>query len=253
MPLYKILLVFWLSVTSLPLSAHTEPEDKTIYIAASFYPPYTEETLLNGGFTLDICRAALKHAGYEVEVIFRPWKRALGETAEGRWDALAVAFYSPQRAETMHFSAPIWVAEGAFAAHKDRIHPVATIEDYRDLRIGVEVGAAFQIMMDDRGIQTEAVRQIKQNIQKLLINRLDLMLSAKAYTQYVLNTEFPAEVREQIVLLNPSFNQSDLHLLFSKQRPDYKALTEQFNHGLRIIRENGEFEAILQLHNMQIK
>ena len=52
--------------------------DTTLTFGTSEWEPYLSETLPNGGVTADITKAAFKRAGYDAQVRFTEWNRAIG-------------------------------------------------------------------------------------------------------------------------------------------------------------------------------
>src|SRR5512135_1016935 len=70
-------------------------------------PPY--EFLENGrptGFNIELMRAVAEVMGFDVEFRLGPWSKVRDELEQGKIDALAGMYYSPQRAQLLDFSVP---------------------------------------------------------------------------------------------------------------------------------------------------
>lgn len=62
--------------------------NQKIVVTCTEWEPYTSEKLLNGGFLIELTVESLKRVGYDVEVKYLPWARALDEVKNGRYQAL---------------------------------------------------------------------------------------------------------------------------------------------------------------------
>ena len=67
---------------ALPAGAAERP----LRLVATEFPPYTGSALPGGGVACEVTRAALRQAGREMELSFRPWARALLEFQRGDHD-----------------------------------------------------------------------------------------------------------------------------------------------------------------------
>ena len=85
--------------------------ERKLEIATTEYPPYYGKDLENGGFMTEIVVEVFKRAGYDAEIKFLPWKRAL----EGRRRRLDGRLRRPGPRG--------WSASGALAASQGRGRP----------------------------------------------------------------------------------------------------------------------------------
>ena len=67
--------------------------DKTLKLAATEYPPFYGKELKDHGFITEIIATAFERSGYQINVKFLPWKRALEKTKDGAYDGVFVQFY----------------------------------------------------------------------------------------------------------------------------------------------------------------
>jgi polar amino acid transport system substrate-binding protein len=81
----------------------------------------------------------------------------------------------------------------------------------------------------------------------LLNHRIDIVISKEWVAQYVLQSEFTADLIAQLdsspeIVEPPSYD----YLLFSKLRPNAQNLMEAFNSGLKKLRASGRYDVILE-------
>ena len=86
---------------------------RLVKMATAPWAPYYSPDLPNGGYIPDITREAFKRVGYDFEVEYMPWKRALEMSRKGRYDGILGVFYSEERGEYFIFSLPNGPAAGA--------------------------------------------------------------------------------------------------------------------------------------------
>ena len=95
-------------------------------------PPPLPEKAVKGlrGFDFEVATAAFELLGYEVDIEFLPWKRALAYARLGKVAGILTCAYTKERAEFMAFSDPISVFINGFYARKGHNETApALIED----------------------------------------------------------------------------------------------------------------------------
>ncbi|WP_447590949.1 substrate-binding periplasmic protein [Aquipseudomonas campi] len=149
------------------------------------YPPYLWRDPQNPqkliGANADLITHIGEAIGVKMEVIYTgPWSRAQDEVRTGRADALAGAFITLSRLETMDYVHPaffitpsvVWVRQG----HE---FPYSSWEDLRGLKGGTlvnnSVGQAFDAYAK-ANLNLEPVPGLTQAFQKLLLGRTDYVL-----------------------------------------------------------------------------
>ncbi len=81
--------------------------DRVVQLASTEYPPYYSETMEGKGFITQIIATAFAESGYEIEVTFLPWARAMESTKAGRYDGLFTVWYREDRTEFFAYSDPL--------------------------------------------------------------------------------------------------------------------------------------------------
>ena len=224
---------------------------KRVMLAATEYSPYYGQQLPNQGVITEIIREAFKQNGYEAQIKFLPWKRALEMNRRGEVDALYTAWYREERNQWFAFSDPLPIAnEIGFFKRIDRTISYRTIEDLRPFKIGIVRGYSNPPEFDRAGLVTEAVTEDRLNIKKLAVGRIDFVLIDKIIGLHIINIEVPESARI-LEWLHPPLKIEEQYLIFSKKAQDYEKKRMDFNRGLRQIIAEGTVKAIIAKHGFK--
>ena len=119
--------------------------DKIIILAhETSWAPHYGKDLKQGGYTVEIIREALKRVGYELETVWRPWKRAQVEAARGDYDGLGASYYNEERANEFAYSDPITTAtEVVFFKRTEDDIKYSKLEDLKPYKIGTGFGYGY--------------------------------------------------------------------------------------------------------------
>lgn len=204
-----------------------------------------------GGYLVEVTEEALKRVGYTASIQFGPWKRALLQTSMvGEYDVLLGAYHTEERAQTMAYSEPIGKVEVGLLALKESYIHYATLSDLTPYVIGRIRGAAVSKAFDEASyLQLEDVTRIEQNIQKLLVGRVELIVDKKQQLLSIIQTEYP-DAMNKVEFLEPPLRTSFFYNAFPKNRPDALKHLEDFNRGLKAIQDDGTYAKILEKHGI---
>ncbi len=221
-------------------------QGRTVVLAnETIWAPYYGKELENGGYTTEIIRQALKKVGYELKIAWLPWARALYSAKHGKYNGLGTCYFNDERAENFAFTDPIGNTEIAFFILKGRNIKYSAMEDLKPYIIGTTRGYAYpEVFTSATYLQTENASNLVLNIRKLLNGRVDLIIASKKVVRYLLQTKFPKEINS-LEAVSPPLKTVPLHVAFSKARKDHKRKVKAFNRGLKAIKDDGTFEAIL--------
>ena len=224
---------------------------KQVMLAATEYSPYYGRQLPNQGVISEIIREAFKQNGYEAQIKFLPWKRALEMTRRGEVDALYTAWYREERRQWFAFSDPLPIAnEIGFFKRIDSSISYRTILDLRPFKIGIVRGYSNPPEFDRAGLITEAVTEDRLNIKKLAAGRIDLVLIDKIIGLHIIKTEVP-ESAQMLEWLHPPLKIEEQYLIFSKKVQGFEQKRTDFNQGLRQIIAEGTVDAIIARHGFK--
>jgi polar amino acid transport system substrate-binding protein len=239
-----------LAITLFPLTGFAA-DPKPLTIAISNWAPYKDENLPEGGIVTDITKKALIRAGYDVSITVVPWKRALLGTIVGKYDVIPAIWLNPERAEKLNFGDAIITSRMVIVSRGDYNFQFQSLESLRGETVGVAAGwgypEAFQ--KADYFIKDEAL-DLMQSLRKLIFGRIKLAIVEEFASRYTVNAHF----KDAVGTLNYSkvaLQKNDLHVAFTKNRPDHEEIKNRFNAALASMKEDGSFQKILAFHGVQ--
>lgn len=202
-----------------------------------------------GGYLVEITIEAFRRVGYEVNIEYLPWKRALVMSMEqGRYDVLLGAYYSEERAHKMAYSEPVATVEISILTRKEKNIPYNSVEDLAPFLIGHINGATVNPEFDlaaKRYLKVDYVSNVDQNIKKLLMGRIDMLVDKKRKIQLIINEKY-YESKDRLVFLAPPLEVSYFYNAFPKSLDGYRKKLEDFNEGLKRIIEDGTYDRIVR-------
>jgi len=247
-------IVFFLIIT-LFYSASCFAGKRFTFVTVDF-PPYYGEKLPEQGWVSEVVRTALESQGYEVEIKFMPWVKAVEDTKQGYYDALLGAYRTPERADLYYFSAPIAQARTGFFKRKDVDISFKELDELDDYKIGVVKGYATSKAFDFAdNLNKIEVPNLNEGLIKLLNQEIDLMADSRAVGKYhlkLLEKKKPG-ISQEIEFIKPVLAMNKLYVAISKKTTNaYRKLID-FNQGLRKIYMNGSFRKIKAKHKKHIQ
>lgn len=234
-------------------------------LTGSEYPPYVDEGLPNGGFSVELVeRALLANGGasnYRVDVI-NDWSSHLSPLLEdGAYD-LAFPWFKPDcskrsslgessvwRCDKLRFSEPLHEVVIAFYARRDQADTFQTVDDFKGTRI-----------CRPRGYFThdiEAMGLVADSYQRLAPGRpMDCFAQLAAGTADIVTVNADTAdqivtglgIGEEVIELVDFATVQTLHVVATKGNPRGRVDLMRVNQGLRQLQLNGEFRKIATTH-----
>ena len=245
---YVVLIILFIILT-IPIGGNAS---QTVRFATINWEPYTGEKLTHHGFFSQLVAESFSRVGVGVEFHYRPWARAIMETREGRYDGLMVVYWKKDRAGYLEFSDVVWKVKEEFICLAST--PVAfdgTPASLQNHKIGVLNQSLQAQELEEAGINIHPVSDQVQNVQLLEIGRIDAVLIPRSIFFYHWEKLVGQKDRPRVTVLTPPYKIYDMYVAFSKQRPGFKRLRDEFNRGLRILRQDGGFDRILKTHDIR--
>ncbi len=221
-----------------------------ITLATDSFAPYYGPKLLNNGYLTQLVKEAFKRKGYELNVKFVPWKRALEHSKSGNYDGLLGAYYKKDRTTFFEYSQEIDQTQIVFFTKKSRNIQYVKITDLSKYVIGVVRAYHYTKEFDKakKYLHIFEANHLKHNIKLLIHDRVDLILGSKKVILALLNKHYPQYV-SQIKFITPILQSNKLYVTISKKRKNYKKIITDFNEGLEEIIIDGTYDKILKFHN----
>lgn len=239
--IYSLLLALTLSCSV------AQAEGRKLEIVAPEYPPYYGRELEDNGFISEIIVEAFNRGGYETELRFLPWKRALKATQDGTHDGLFTIWHRPEREEWFLFSDPLPANELVFFKQADRDIAFSSYDELKPYQIGVVLGYAPPPGFADADLKTAEAKDDEQNLRKLLKGRVDLVLIDKILAQHIINTTLP-EAQSKLEWIDPPAHVDIQYLVVSKAVEDHETIMAAFNKALAGMQDDGVLEEIMAKH-----
>jgi polar amino acid transport system substrate-binding protein len=218
---------------------------RKLVLAATEYPPYYSESLPGGGPVTELTLAALHKAGYQTEVRFLPWVRALRLGTTGQVDGLIGVWHAPEREAAFLYSKPV-VANRIVLCGRAGHLPVPRFTRFEALKpytIGTVAGYADPPELAAAGLKTEAVTDDLQNLRKLLAGRIDLALIDSRVARYLADRHLGAAARE-MQCLQPPVQEHPQYLVVSRHAKEAERVVGAFNEQLKVLHASGEYAEI---------
>ena len=209
------------------------------------WAPHYGSELPEEGLTTAIVKAAFRASGHVSEVDFIPWTRALKEVEEGKADIVMGAYHNKEREQTYIFSDPIYFLQlGLIARPGLGVTRYDSLRELAPYRIGISRGFANSEEFDAANYLDKHVASFPNlNIRKLFRGRIDMA---------VMNFDlFRYEARKEgfcigdVEFIEPPLETHGLYLMASRNIADGDKVIADFNSGLAKIRQNGEFDRIV--------
>ncbi|GAB7021763.1 transporter substrate-binding domain-containing protein [Salidesulfovibrio brasiliensis] len=212
------------------------------------WAPYFGPELENKGVVVELANEIFKRAGYEINVEFIPWTRAVELVKRGDADLLVGAYYTDKRAKAMAYPENVLVTSNVLFAKKDKGISFSTMEDLKNYTIGVQKGAAYGDEFDKATfLKKDAATDRLAGIKKLMADRVDLMAGPKDVVLYEMKKQFPGKA-DQVEALSPPLSENKVYICVSKKHPNYQTVVDQFNAKLAEIKADGTYDAIMKKH-----
>lgn len=210
----SILIYLWSALLSCGTYASEQP--KHLHLVAEPWAPYAyQQDGVNYGLDYELVDTAFQRMGITVEWEFLPWKRCLLMLEHGEADGILDMYRMPERETWLEFSSvPLSRAQGAMYYAKARPHPFTDIEQLRGLKIGVLAGYIYFPGFNDMDhFIREPAPTHEANFGKLLLGRVDMVISDRRVGHYVLAQ---MGVADQITVSPTPLSGGDLYLALRK-------------------------------------
>lgn len=251
---YIILLAVLLQVHKSAYSA------KLIKLATADWSPYIGKELKQQGLISEIVRSALAAEGYQLELIFLPWMRAVSEAEKGKEH---IAGYFPEyhdisKEDKFLFSDSFLASEVGLLIRKNdeqklkiQIYPKdlkKTYELLKKYRFGIVRGYLNEEIFDrDTSLIKIDSTTDEKNMHMLDEGKVDIILIDRYVANYYKNNSPDLLVaKNEFLFIKPAIKAHHLYIAWSKSAKDYQNYSKIFNQGLQKILRNGEYQRILK-------
>ncbi|MCP4550509.1 MAG: transporter substrate-binding domain-containing protein [Bacteroidetes bacterium] len=239
---------FTILVFTIFLAIPAYASEKEIFLTSAAYPPYYGDKLENQGFITETIREAFNRVGYDLKVKFYPWKRAEMMAQKGISDGMFPPWHTKEREKWFIFSNPIPPPNTiVFYKRKNKKITFTTYQDLKPYRIGSILGYAYPKKFTEAQLRNNKSYTDKELITKIVQGKIELAIIDQIQADYLLKTNYP-EQKDNFEFIEPPLEIKQQHLVISKKTKNAQRIINDFNRGLRIIKEDGTFEIIFKKH-----
>lgn len=214
---------------------------KEIKVGQGILPPYGIKESASG-IEVDIVRAALKVKGHTITIRFVPFGRVAQDFIDGKIDAANTV--SPNSGVKAEYSDSHITYQNVATTLKDSGLEVGSIGDLTSLKVvafsnaSKYLGDEFAAMAKASKNYREVADQIAQN-KLLMSGRTQAVVGDFRIFQYY-NKKIAGKIELKEVTFNKIFAPTDYSVAFRDT-----AIRDDFNVGLKTIRESGEYDKII--------
>jgi polar amino acid transport system substrate-binding protein len=246
-----IYLFFLILVILISLYINTATAEQ-IKIVTGNYKPYVAIDLKDYGFTAKIIEKAFQVVDYQVEFEFAPWARCEAMVKTGKVFATFPYAINSKRDKIFIFSDVIGFSKTVFFYDPKVLGKSFAWEQLEDLKgylIGGTRGYFYEPMFKKANLLVDYSDKEEDGFRKLIAGRIKLIPVNILVGWEILRKIAPDKADEFKTLIKP-LSENGLFLMTSKRYPNASEIFEKFNHGLKLIKENGVYRSILEEYNI---
>ena len=239
------------------LTGITSPQEAkadNITIVADEWCPYNcHPSAKKPGFLIEIAKAVFASHGHTVSYKVFPWARAVSDTREGRYDAIIGALLN----DAPNFIFPteeIGYSQQGFYRHGTQ-WKYTNISSLKHQRFGTARGYSYGKAIDNLiasgAIKTEPVggaAPLKQNIRKLFMGRIKLLIAEKSVMEYTLQN---MHLKSGVQFAGTPDPGHSVYIAFSPSKPKSKEYARIFTTEMRKMRTSGKLKSILDRYGVK--
>ena len=236
--LYLLLILFTLQFS----------QAESIVIANGEWPPYTSESLVEGGPYTRIVVEAFTSQGIETEVKYFPWVRSFTFVSTGQYAASPTWQPNDQRSEKVLFSDAVMHHDFVLFHKKGLNVEWNDVSDLNSFQIGVingfSYGENFDQAIESNELNITVVNDEVSAFQMLNANRIDLFLS-EINVGYSALQKIGGRVDSGNIVHHPkAIHRNFTSVIFSKNQEGMQ-LRDSFNLGLEALKMTNRLNDIL--------
>ncbi|WP_281556351.1 transporter substrate-binding domain-containing protein [Thalassomonas sp. RHCl1] len=239
---------------------------KTVHLATLQWPPYIGENLCNKGWVFQYAVALLVQKGYQVNVHFYPWARAVRLVELGAMDILFPEYFiennapsdnikGTSRRDLLELSKPYPGGEISFLkrkAEQDKFQ--GKLKNLIGEKIGVVRGyqntPEFDAMMDAGLFDIIETVDDLQLMKMLAAKRVNLIIGDPLVLRHTIKHSSLSQQDKELILQKttnvlPSLQYNHLYFAVSKKAENWQQLLVDLNLGITAFEQSGETSRII--------
>jgi len=222
---------------------------EVITLTTGEWRPYLSEHFAGDGAIARIVTAAFALEGVEVRYLFRPWKRAYEEAAEGGADG-SLAWSTSQRWDNerqreFYFSDALFDGQSVFFHLKSMPFRWRDDPQLTGVTIGGTLG--YEYFFDEYpGLRIDrSAPSDELNFQKLLAGRFQIFPANLDVGRYFLRSQLPPGQAALITWDPVPYNTTTYYLMLNRKNKANAGYLARFNRGLQRLRASGKYQQLI--------
>ena len=217
-------------------------DNKALIIATDEFPPYSfyKDGKLTG-IAANLVKALMDMAGDSGKISVLPWKRAINYSQTQKMMLFPFARV-PYLEKNYKWIGPVMIDSFAFAVRSSEKRAFKTIDDFRDIQVGVNRMTPTSFRLKEFGFNNiQEVTSEKLNAKKLVDgNRIDAWYSLYLILKYTMRLE---GIDEKLIRIANTDMNVEMYIGASLTVPD--EIVAQWQNNLDEMKENGRYQDIL--------
>jgi polar amino acid transport system substrate-binding protein len=246
-------LIFCISI--MLFSSFSVAEEKIVNLAINIWTPFASPELENNGPLAEVSSTAFSRVGYKTTLEFLPWKRALSDAAEGRYDGLMGAYFNEERAKLFLYSRNIiGKAETGIITNIDSEITFNQLTDLSSYKIGLLRGIEISEEFSQHKSQLNLVTITTEAslIRMLRGGRVDMLAGSKQVIFAKYQNLYPGQVPgENLKMIGNPLDEGLMFMAFSRKMPNGEKVRDDFDRGFKMILDDGTYDRIMKKHGLQ--
>jgi len=222
--------------------------NKRFTIAAHEWPPFASRESRYFGVLPRIITQVLEAQGITVEYRFMPWPDALDGLITEEFDAALIWVMEDLNSDPFIFSAPILEYRSALYYRKSLPKP-RHADDLLGFRIGLNPYYVYDEpsyrIMKSRSMTPVKGESDRAHFDMLLKGDIDFYLSPMITSAPLLRNQYSQEQQQELGYTTELFRFPPSHLLVNRQRPGSNDFLQEFNNGLKRLKNDGTLDRYL--------
>lgn len=237
MKLHKLLI----ATTIMLFSSLSFSADKVVRLTSLDWPPYSGKHLAQQGASVAVAKAAFKAMGYDLQVSFFPWSRAVALAKDGKsnFSGYFPEYYSDDTAKDFIYSEAMGSGPLGFAERKDNSIAWSDLDDLKAYKIGVVQDyintTDFDAMVASKALKTSSTTSDTKNLLKMVNGRLDLAVVDKNVMNYLFKTDKGLAKKSANAQFNSTLLEDKKLFICFKKNAKGEELAKIYNEGLKKI------------------
>lgn len=241
-------------------SVLAEVQRPKVVLSSLEWPPYIsarpDPVTGQQGYVHELLIAVMKEAGYDLEILFFPWARAIEMAKSGQVDgSFPHYFKETQQTDWGVLSDPFPGGPLVLYKRKDlhvnfsvdpRLNQAQSLKDLVKYTFGVVRSYANTETFDKMEyLKKEESNTDEANLRKLFNKRIDLAVIDKYVARYLLNQPMLRIFEDDVECMSPVLEEKAFYVNFSKQSKHYPQMVSDFNRAYQKLMQEGKIKAII--------